>query len=108
MRYINFSESKSYFEFVQSHWPSEKFEVKLGLHAQEFIQVFALLFEDSSNVYLCINSQFETEQSNNKKAVLPTIQTIDKWRFSKIRKADDEIELGGYSEFTLESKFLKF
>ena len=77
MRWIYFSESKSRFEVVQSYWPSEKFKVKLGLHAKEFIQVFALLFEDSSNVYLCINSQFETEQTNNKKAVLPTIQTID-------------------------------
>ena len=65
-------------EIVQSYWPSEKFKVKLGLHAQEFIQVFASLFEDSSNVYLCINPQLETEQSNNNKAVLPTVQTIDK------------------------------
>ena len=78
MRWINYSESKSHIKVVQSHWPCQKFKFKLGLHAQEFIQVFALLFEDSSNFYLYINSQFETEQSNNNKAVLPTMQTIDK------------------------------
>ena len=59
MRWIYFSESKSRFEVVQSYWPSEKFKVKLGLHAQEFIQVFALLLEDSSDVYLRSNSQLK-------------------------------------------------
>ena len=52
MRWINYSESKSQFEIVQSYWPFEKFKVKLGLNAQEIIQVFALLLKDSSHVRL--------------------------------------------------------
>ena len=64
MRWINSSESKSHLEIVQSYWPSEKFKVKLGLHAQEFIQVFALLLEDSSNVYLHINFQLKRLKLN--------------------------------------------
>ena len=64
MRWINYSESKSYIKVVQSHWPCQKFKVKLGLHAQEFIQVFALLLEDSSNVYLHINSQLKRLKLN--------------------------------------------
>ena len=59
MRWIYFSESKSHFEVVQSYWPSEKFEVKLGLHAQEIIQVFALLLTDLSDVYLRLKSQLD-------------------------------------------------
>ena len=64
MRWINYSESKSYTKVVQSHWPCQKFKVKLGLHAQEFIQVFALLLEDSSNVYLHINFQLKRLKLN--------------------------------------------
>ena len=83
MRWINYSESKSHFEVVQSYWPSEKFEVKLGLHAQEFIQVFALLLKDSSQVHLMFimgKHSVKTERSNNNKALL---QSIDKRRQTK-------------------------
>ena len=63
MRWINSPESKSHFEIVQSNWLSQKFKVKLGLHAHEIIQVFALLLKDSSDVYLRLNSQFKLNEA---------------------------------------------
>ena len=89
MRWINYSESKSYFEIVQSHWPSEKFKVKLGLHAQEIIQVFALLLKDSSHVYLMFilgKLSVQAERSNNKKALLQSIDYFMMTRYLLFHK----------------------